>query len=351
MREILAGLPAYSRPAAEQAGIPIRHHLSLNENPDPPPPAVLAAIAAAARAVNRYPEMLAGGLSRAVAARLGVPVDDVVTGAGALALLGQVLQATCEPGDEVVHAWRSFEAYPVMTQVAGARSVRVSLTADARHDLPALAAAVTARTRVILLCTPNNPTGPAIHQGEFDRFIAAVPPGVVVVVDEAYREYATDADRLDGLAASRAWPNVVTLRTFSKAYGLAGLRVGYAVAQPDLADGIRRTALPFGVSGVAHAAALACLDVEPELLARVGASVAERERVRAALVRAGWAVPSCQGNFVWIPASTPDVVERLARCGVEARAFPGAGVRITVGTREANDAVIAALARGAPGGP
>ena len=175
-------------------------------------------------------------------------------------MLGQLIQATCDPGDEVVYAWRSFEAYPIVVAIAGATSVQVPLDADARHDLEAMRAAITERTRLVLVCTPNNPTGPVVHQDELDAFLDRVPSDVLVVIDEAYLEFVTDPEAPDALATYRQRPNVAVLRTFSKAYGLAGLRVGYAVAHEPVAQALRKTAVPFGVSDIAQQAAIASLD-------------------------------------------------------------------------------------------
>ncbi len=171
--------------------------------------------------------------------------------------------------------------------------------ADGRHDLDAMAAAVTERTKVVIVCTPNNPTGPAVSQAELDAFLARVPSHVLVVVDEAYLEFVRMDDAVDGVATYRAHPNVVVTRTFSKAYGLAGFRVGYAIAQAPLAGALRSVSLPFGVSSVAQAAAIASLEAEAELLERVDALVAERARVVDGIRAAGWDVPDAQGNFVW----------------------------------------------------
>src|SRR5437764_9722915 len=244
-------------------------------------------------------------LYAALAERLQVPTQRLAAGTGSVAVLYHLLQAFCESGDEVVYAWRSFEAYPIAVSVTGATSVQVPLTADARHDLPAMAEAIGERTKVAIVCTPNNPTGPAIRPAELEAFLDRVPPHVVVVVDEAYREFVRlphldqDSGRngagrtvdglVDGVDLQRRRPNVVAMRTFAKAYGLAGFRVGYVVADETIAAAVRACALPFGVSSVAQAAAVASLQREAELLERVEAIVSERERVVAELGRQGWA--------------------------------------------------------------
>jgi histidinol-phosphate aminotransferase len=296
--------------------------------------------------MNRYPDMGSARLVEAIAARLGVPAGCVVPGTGSVAVLGHLVQSVCDEGDEVVFAWRSFEAYPIVTQVCGARPVPVPLTPDARHDLPAMADAVTARTRMVLVCSPNNPTGPAVHSEELLAFLARVPGDVLVALDEAYVEFVRDEKVPDGLDLWRRHPNVAVLRTFSKAYGLAGLRVGYAVAHPELAGALRATALPFGVSAMAQEAAIASLAAEPELLERVDALVAERERVVAALRDQGWPIPDAQGNFVWFGLGdrATEFAESCRREGVVVRPFAGDGVRCTIGEREANDLLIKAAA-------
>ncbi len=289
------GKPATAREGATA------YKISSNENPYPPLPSVLKVVQDAATQMNRYPDMAVGALSQALAQRLDVPVEHLATGTGSVGVLGQIIQATCDPGDEVVYAWRSFEAYPIVVAIAGATSVQVPLDADSRHDLEAMLAAITERTRLVLVCTPNNPTGPVVHQDELDAFLDRVPRDVLVVIDEAYLEFVTDPEAPDALATYRQRPNVAVLRTFSKAYGLAGLRVGYAVAHEPVAQALRKTAVPFGVSDIAQQAAIASLEAYDELQARVDALVAERARVVAALREQGWAVPQTEANFVWLP--------------------------------------------------
>ena len=213
--------------------------------------------------MNRYPDMGSTALYDALSDRLGVPAEQLALATGSVALIYQLVQAFCEPGDEVVYAWRSFEAYPIAVTAAGATGVQVPVRADGHHDLDAMAAAITDRTRIVLVCTPNNPTGPAVTQAELDAFLARVPEHVLVVVDEAYVEFVRMHDPVDGLATVRAHANVVSTRTFSKAYGLAGFRVGYAIGPAQIAGALRAVSLPFGVSNVAQAAAVASLEAEP----------------------------------------------------------------------------------------
>jgi histidinol-phosphate aminotransferase len=349
LRAVLTGLPRYvpGRAGAQEDGR-ISYKISSNENPYPPLPSVLEVVARAAQTMNRYPDMASVRLVIAVAEHLGVPAECVVPATGSVGALGHLVQSVCDEGDEVVYAWRSFEAYPIVTQVCGARPVPVSLTPDARHDLPAMAAAVTGRTRMVLVCSPNNPTGPAVHAEELESFLDRVPPDVLVVLDEAYVEFVRDEKTPDGVDLWRHRPNLAVLRTFSKAYGLAGLRVGYAVAHPPLADAVRATALPFGVSTIAQEAAIASLEpaAEAELLERVQRLVSERERVVTGLRDLGWPTPDAQGNFVWFGLGdrTLDFAAACAGAGLAVRPFAGDGARCTIGEREANDRLLAVAA-------
>jgi histidinol-phosphate aminotransferase len=343
VRPAIRDLPAYvpGRPPAPREGVPT-YKLSSNENPNDPLPGVLEAAVEAAGRMNRYPDMGCTALYAALAARLDVPTSHLAAGTGSVAVLYHLLQAFCEPGDEVVYAWRSFEAYPIAVAVPGAVSVQVPLTSDARHDLDAMAAAVTDRTRVVIVCSPNNPTGPSVRRAELETFLDQVPPHVVVVLDEAYREFVRDEDPFDGVDLYRSRDNVVAMRTFAKAYGLAGFRVGYAVAPEQVAAAVRACALPFGVSSVAQAAAVESLAREADLLARVEGIVAERDRVAAALLDQGWAVPDAQGNFVWLPLGTRagDFAAAAERAGVMVRPFAGDGVRASIGEPAGNDVLL-----------
>ncbi|MGL5867123.1 MAG: histidinol-phosphate transaminase [Dermatophilaceae bacterium] len=343
LRAALGGLPSYTpgRPAPARGGA-TAYKISSNENPYPPLPSVLEALRDAASSMNRYPDMGVAALTSALAARHGVPVARVSTGPGSVGVLDQLITATCDAGDEVVFAWRSFEAYPILTTLAGAVPVPVPLTPNDRHDLPAMAAAVTPRTRLVLVCTPNNPTGTTVGSGELEAFLDAVPDDVLVVIDEAYVEFVTAADAPDALAVHRSRPNVAVLRTFSKAYGLAGLRVGYAVAHEPVVAALRAAALPFGVSSLAQVAALAALEAEDELAVRVKGLVAERERVVAALRAQGWSLPDQQANFVWFGAGsrTGEFAACCEAAGLTVRAYESDGARATVAEREANDRLV-----------
>ena len=340
MRAEVAALPPYKQ--GKQAGAEA-FKLSSNENPFDPLPGVLARVQAAS-ALNRYPDAAANRLRARLAERFGVDVDGVHIGAGSVSILAQLVQATSGPGDEVIYAWRSFEAYPWLAVVAGSTAVQVPLTPDARHDLDAMAAAITERTRAVIVCTPNNPTGPIVTQAEFDAFVERVPSDVLVILDEAYAEFVTAPDAVDGarVLAGGAHPNVVVLRTFSKAFGLAGLRVGYAIGHPRVLDAARSTAIPLSVTAHAEEAALASLDAEAELIERVRTIAERRDRLAAALRAAGWRIPEAQGNFVWLPSGdeTIEVAAAFDAAGLIVRPFAGDGIRISVGEEESVEKVL-----------
>ena len=342
LRAVLDGIPTYKpgKPAAAaDAEGPAAYKLSSNENPYPPLPGVMERAIEAAGGFNRYPDMACTGLMNELAERFGVPVSHLATGTGSVGVAQSLLQATSGPGDEVIYAWRSFEAYPIITQVSGATAVPVPLTDGAVHDLDAMADAITERTRLIFVCNPNNPTGTVVRKAELERFLDRVPGDVLVVLDEAYREFIRDEQVPDGIELYRDRPNVAVLRTFSKAYGLAGLRVGFAVAHEPVAAALRKTAVPFGVSQIAQEAAVASLRSEDALLERVNALIGERTRVYEGLRGQGWTVPETQANFVWLPLGerTTDFAAACDRAGVVVRPFAGEGVRVTIGEVEAND--------------
>lgn len=350
IRPDLDDFPAY----VPGRSFPGAYKLASNETTAGPLPSVLAAIADAATGANRYPDNTNAVLRAALSESLGVAAERIAVGCGSVSLCQELVQIAAGAGDEVIFPWRSFEAYPVVTQVAGATPVPVPLTADHAHDLDAMAAAVTDRTRLIFLCNPNNPTGRTLTTDEITRFLDAVPSDVLVALDEAYFEYVrpgADAGTpiADGVAIAEGRPNVVVLRTFSKAYGLAGLRVGYAVADPAIAVALGKVHTPFAVSVVAQAAAVASLAASGELLARTEKVVAERARVRDALIAAGYEVPESNGNFVWLPLGEKSQVygDASADAGVVVRPYGVDGVRITIGDPHENDAFLAfATAKG-----
>ncbi|MFI6943992.1 histidinol-phosphate transaminase [Streptomyces sp. NPDC050418] len=343
LRPELDGIPTYKPGKPAAAGGPVAYKLSSNENPYPPLPGVMEQVTSAAGSFNRYPDMACTGLMTELSERFGVPLSHLATGTGSVGVAQQLIQATSGPGDEVMYAWRSFEAYPIITQVSGATSVKVPLTDGEVHDLDAMLAAITDRTRLIFVCNPNNPTGTVVRRAELERFLDQVPSDVLVVLDEAYREFIRDAEVPDGIELYRDRPNVCVLRTFSKAYGLAGLRVGFAVAHEPVAAALRKTAVPFGVSQLAQDAAVASLRAEDELLGRVGSLVGERARVVETLRAQGWTVPETQANFVWLRLGerTLDFAAACEQAGVVVRPFAGEGVRVTIGEVEANDLFLA----------
>ncbi|NDU71695.1 histidinol-phosphate transaminase [Actinomadura sp. DSM 109109] len=316
--------------------------LSSNESPHGPLPSVVEAIGEAARNVNRYPDNNATALTEAIASFCGVPAGHVAVGCGSVGMTQMLLEAVAEPGAEVVYAWRSFEAYPLLVSLSGATSVQVPLR-DETHDLAAMADAITENTRLVFVCNPNNPTGTAVGRAEIEAFLDRVPADCLVVLDEAYREYVRDGDVPDGLTLYGDRPNLAILRTFSKAYGLAGLRIGYLVAHPLVAGSIRKTFLPFSVNSVAQAAGIASLDATGELMERVEGTVKERDRVRGALLADGWTVPPTEANFVWLRLGER-TMEFSAACdaqGVSVRPFDGEGARVSIGSPEENDAFLA----------
>ena len=336
--------------AEDEHGITDAIKLASNENPYPPVPAVVEAIAAAAGDVNRYGDHRAADLRAAIAGWLDVDVDRVAAGCGSVGLLQQLLLAYVDPGDEVVYPWPSFEAYPIDVQLTGGVEVTVPLV-DHTFDLEAVAGAVTDRTKLVLLANPNNPTGTAVHVDQLRRLVEQVPGDVLVVVDEAYREFVT-ADLGDPITDLQpGHPNVVVLRTFSKAFGLAALRTGYAVADPEVVVELDKVLIAFAVNHLAQVASLAAIAARDEVQAVVDRITAERDRVVASLRADGWDLPDAHANFVYLPlGSRTDVVfPEMEKRGVVVRPFPGVGMRVTIGTPAQNDRFLATLAEVAAG--
>jgi histidinol-phosphate aminotransferase len=353
-RADLDALPSYvpGRNVADLArdlGIAEAIKLASNEVPFGPLPGVPEAVAVAMRSAHRYPDMGVVALRDRLADKYGVTPDRVVTGCGSVALAEHLAKATCLPGDEIVYAWRSFEAYPILAAVAGATSVRVPNTPGHGHDLAAMADAITDQTRLVFVCNPNNPTGTALRREELDRFLAAVPSDVLVVLDEAYREFVTDDRVPDGFETYGDRPNVVVLRTMSKAWGMAGLRLGFLIAQPEVAVVVRKVLTPFSTSVVAQAAAHAALDQADEVRRRCAIIIGERDRVWDTVRKLGVDVPESQSNFVWLPLGDRSAAFGAAceERGVIVRPFPE-GVRVTIGTPEENDAFLAAAEKALP---
>lgn len=351
VRPVFDTLPSYAagKPPAPVEGL-TRYKLSSNENPLGPVPAV-ARVLAEFDAVHRYPDPLSTALRTALAEQLGVDAEDIVTGAGSLGALNQIIKTfagvEADGGqNEVIYAWRSFEAYPILVGIMGARSVQVPNLPNGAHDLDAMAAAVTEHTRLILVCTPNNPTGPAVTESQIRSFLAKVPATVPVVIDEAYFEFCAvssipegEEPPLNGLDIYRDYPNVIILRTFSKAQGLAGLRVGYSISHPQITRHLRVAATPFAVSALAERAAVASIEHQDAVMERVKYIVAERERVTARLRELGYEFPSTYANFVWLPLGerTGEFVDLMNRNALSVRAFGSEGVRVSIGEVEAND--------------
>ena len=348
LRAELEGIPTYKPGKPAAAGGPVAYKLSSNENPYPPLPGVMETVTAAVSSFNRYPDMACTGLMSELSDRFGVPLSHLATGTGSVGVAQQLIQATSGPGDEVIYAWRSFEAYPIITQISGARSVQVPLTSGEVHDLDAMAAAITDRTRIVLVCTPNNPTGPAVTHAEVAAFLAKVPSHVVVVLDEAYDEYLDEADQSPAIGWVVRHPNLVVSRTFSKAYGLAALRIGYGVMEPSVADMLNRVRQPFNVNALAQAAAIAALGdagyvAESARLNREGL-----RRLEEGLAALGVATLPSHGNFILARVGdAARIYGDLLRQGVIVRPVAGYGLpewlRITVGLPAENERFLAAL--------
>lgn len=339
-RPRIAALPVYSRAAGSAS---VRWRASSNESTVAPSPAIRAAVARAAAHAHLYPSLAGDDLIAAISERMGVREDQVVVGGGSLALLQLALTAFTGPGTEVIHAWRSYEAYPILIGIADAQAVPVALDHEYRHDTQAMLAALTPRTSAILICDPNNPTGTALPPRRLRALIDAVPSHVLVLLDRAYQEFDRTEPDVAALVAER--PNVIVFRTFSKAYGLAGLRAGYAIGSPEVMRAVRATAPPFGLSAVAEAAALAAWSDREHTRHIVDTVTESRETFRRALGERGLYTPDSSANFVWLPVG--DRAEALqaacVRHGVSVRAFAGEGVRVTVGCPQAEAAVLAAV--------
>jgi histidinol-phosphate aminotransferase len=350
-RAVVADLPAYrpgkgAKQAEAEHGITNAIKLASNENPVPPIAAIVDAITAAAQGANRYADHRATAVREALARKLGVDVDQVTVGNGTVGLLQQLCLSYVDVGDEVVYPWRSFEVYPVYTQLAGGTAVTVPLAADLGYDIDAIVAAVTDRTKLIFLATPNNPIGMASTTAELRSLLERVPSSVIVCIDEAYREFLDPGFGDPVVELLPDFPNALVTRTMSKAHGLAGVRIGYAVGHPDVITTIDKTLVPFAVNALAQAAALAALEHEDQITAAVDAILAERARVEVELAAAGWTFPNHQANFVWLATAerTDEIVLALEKRGVVVRPFSGEGIRVTIGSPAENDRFLATLA-------
>ena len=348
IRQAIEQLPGYKAGASAPnlAGF-TPYKLSSNENPFNPLPGVVDAISHSLSDVNRYPDPLATELTNRLATEFAVDAEAIALGTGSVGVCQQIVQALCDAGDEVIFAWRSFEAYPIITTIAGAKSIQVPLTSDGSHDLPAMAQAITERTKLIFVCTPNNPTGNIVKHSELLDFLAKVPSHALVVIDEAYVEFNRDEDAVNSLELFRNFPNVAILRTFSKAYGLAGLRVGFVIAPAAVAAAVRKTAVPFGVSTVAQVAAVASLDRKVELQERISEIIETRTWLEEQLKDLGFVLPASQANFIWLGLGekSQSFAQDCNQIAIAVRCFPNEGIRITIGERAALEQLLPICAR------
>ena len=337
LRPELADLPAYAPGKTVQGAIKI----ASNETVHGPLPSVRAAIERAADTINRYPDNGYVELKERLAKHVDFAPEHISVGCGSVSLCQQLIQITSTVGDEVLFGWRSFEIYPLQVRTAGATPVEVPLT-DYTYDLDAMLAAVTDHTRLIFVCNPNNPTSTVVDPDALARFVEAVPSHILIALDEAYVEYIRDGMLPDSFGLVRKHSNVVVLRTFSKAYGLAGLRIGYAVGDPDIITALGKVYVPFTATSISQAAAIASLDAADELLARTDSVVAERVRVTAALRDAGYTLPPSQANFVWLPlpGCAQEFANDSANSRVIVRPYGDDGVRVTVAAPHENDAFL-----------
>jgi histidinol-phosphate aminotransferase len=346
LRQTIAELPTY-KAGKKVAGVTglAPYKLSSNENPTPPLPSVIKAITEAASEINRYPDPFVTELTDALAKKFSVNPNMIATGTGSVGVCQQIMQAVANAEDEVIYAWRSFEAYPIITKIVGAKPIQVPLSNSGAHNLPAMLDAITNRTRLIMICTPNNPTGSVVNQAELTEFLTKVPKDILVVIDEAYVEFNRDKNSVRGLELLTKFSNVGVLRTFSKAYGLASLRVGFFIGPENIAEAVRKTAVPFGVSHIAQAAALASLEHEDELLQRVNELIELRSWFEEELKTLGFNLEPSQANFVWLPLGnrTDEFVAKCVDLAVAVRPFPGEGVRISIGEKPALERVLDAL--------
>jgi histidinol-phosphate aminotransferase len=334
--EILDALPNATDPYA----------LSLNENPFPPLQAVRSALIRSIDVANRYPEFLPERLRRLIAGQIGVGDEQVVLGAGASGVVMQVLHAVTRPGDRIVLSEPTFDGYPIFTRMARLTPVTVPLDGRGHHDLDAMADAA-ADARVVVLCRPHNPTGTLEPVAEVLRFLRRVPEDTIVLLDEAYIEFVAPQHRIDGPELVRHFPNVVVLRTFSKAYGLAGLRLGYGFSAPELAATLWGMQLPFGMGITGLVAVAACYDAEDQLRQRILRISGERDYLSRRLRAKGVYTTDGHANFVYLPAAGRPWQEVFGGSGLRARHYPDGAARITVGSRVSTKAVLAAVAKSA----
>ena len=324
--------------------------LASNESPYPPMPAVVEAAAAALAGANRYPDPSNAALRKALSDRHGVPANRIAIGNGSCDILLAAGEALLEPGAELVYAWPSFSVYPHLAAASGARAIQVPLDDAHRHDLGAMAAEITGATRLVIVCNPNNPTSTALPLAEIAEFVARVPRHVAVILDEAYVEFSLLQDPEDSVELLAKHPNLVLLRTFSKIYGLCGLRVGYALCGSEaFRTAVDQVRQPFFCNAAAQAAAIEALQHQDEVTRRVERNLAERTSLVVELEGLGLSVAESHANFVWfdVGENEPEVVKELAQRGVLVRAGGALGrqgaLRVTVGTQAENERLVEAL--------
>lgn len=340
LRQVLSDLPAYVAGKGD-AGKVVK--LSSNELPFPPAKPIIEAGEQALSSINRYPDAIGSALAAKLGAHYRLHPEQVVVGPGSIQVLANALSAVAQAGNNVVYAWRSFEAYPILVGITGASSRQIPINSHGGHDLDAILSAVDENTAAVILCSPNNPTGTSLTGTQVRDFLAALPTQVLAVLDEAYFEFDTSPGHVDGVTLLADFPNLLVLRTFSKAYGLAGLRCGYGLTSPYLAEAIRKVATPFGLSGVAEACALAALADNAAMLSQVSQICKERERVLSELRNLGWKIPQAGGNFIWFGAPVGAQIQAAALSqGVQTRGFVE-GVRVTIGSRAENDQFLTAI--------
>jgi histidinol-phosphate aminotransferase len=326
--------------------------MASNETPYPPLPAVQQAVLEALSGVNRYPDPSNTALRKALSDRYEVPANRIAIGNGSCDILLAAGEALLEPGAEVVYAWPSFSIYPHLAAASGARAIEVALDADHKHDLAAMRKEITVATRLVIVCNPNNPTSTALPLDEIAAFVEDVPRHVAIILDEAYCEFNLLNDPDESLPLLDKFPNLVLLRTFSKAYGLCGLRVGYGLCgSAEFRNAVDAVRQPFFCNVAAQAAAIAALRSQDEIAIRVETNLAERLALADGLERMGISAAESQANFVWFDLpeaeSEPDVVRGLSERNILVRAGTPLGrvgaLRVTIGTAEENARFLAAM--------
>lgn len=348
-RPALTDLPAYKpgrsvEQALAEYGIDSAVKLASNELPWGPLPSVAGAISSGIEQLHLYADTRAAALRERIARHHDLEPDQVTVGNGSVTLLQRLALSYVDAGEKIAMCWPSFEAYPMFAALVGAQETRVPLV-DERFDLGALAAAVDDHTKLAFVTNPNNPTGTAVSTEAIEAFCRSIPSSCLIVLDEAYAEFVTASDVTDSTKLLERFDNLVITRTFSKAHGLAGLRVGYALGDPEVIGMLDRTQVPFSVNELAQRAAIASLDAADEMGARVASVINERTRVAETLRERSWNVPDAQANFVWLPLGEQSAAtgERLESRGVITRVFDGVGIRATIGDTAMNDLLLDAL--------